>query len=411
MMIDLKTDFKRLITELSKQIDLYKIPKSNEADFENFKNEYANHEVFFRNIDDIEFDVSKYFHENFSLFDISQKHYSNKDISNIGNGNILIKQVCDAYEANLLKTNIQDITFNISDKIDNKLLHFSIPKIIQLICDSKNEILSLSKKLLRDTKDLSFEVGYFKIDCGKSTGFWHDDYTLFSNKILNNNFWKKLLLNFHIALSDIKDEISSPVSFIRGTEKIVYARAAIKFFIENNIKFDEEKFLKAVYLTENLYRPGEEIKANFIGMIPSLSYRYYKFEENPENYSVFFNKMKQGYAQIFSPHLMHTAPFENTQNIPRESLVLRFLAGGEYNFRNIVSLKDIIRNLSLAINRELKLSEFANHFFNNIENVSLNSKVYMNLFINKSEEYNTNTSDILRIYYDDLYKFFDCNQK
>lgn len=403
-MIDVQQDLERLITILFQQLHRYEIPASHQANFEKFLKEYGQYEKFFKDITETELDILKYFKENSLSNREEPQNFSKLDVIKFLNGGIVIKEFTERTKALKMGENINNVVSKFTEKIDNKMLHFSVPLISQLVNEQSDLILGLAKKFLNFSNELSFEVGYFKISPGISTGYWHDDYSLFCNKFSKEGFQERLLLNFHIALSDVY-ETSSPVSFIKGSEKIVYARPAIKFFKDRKIEFEVDSFLKATYLTENLYVPGEEIKANFIGMIPSLYYRLYQCRNSHQKYDIFYNILKAGEMQIFSPHLLHTAPFKNIDNKPRESLVLRFFAGSSYNYRNTITVRDLIRNLSVSKSRDVGLDEVKSFFFKDYKKVEYDSYLYFNVFIKKEQR--NKDSNILRVYLDNLVNFFN----
>lgn len=400
----IQNQFEHLIQKFSVLVRDYKIPSSHTDAFKKFRLSYQNYEEFFAGIDNIECEVLPIFAENVTKNQECSTGITSNEIDDFLSGKIVVKTLCTKYVIEELRNNINDALLkNSSSRLAPKLLHLLSPTIVQLICDQRHLIVDTVGKLIGKSEEVSFEIGFFSIQHGMHSVHWHDDYTLFCNTIAGLSLDKRLLLNFHIALTDVF-KASSPVCFLRGTENIVYARSAVKYFKDNNIRFDEELLLKATFLTENLYRPGEEIKANFIGLVPSMSYRMHRSKYFNHKLSIFYNELKAGQVQIFSPHLCHTSPFINSTNHPRESLVLRFFAGSEYNHRNIITIKDFIDSLSFATAKTLTKDDIQDHFFQGVTKLDYNSKLCFNLYLNKSSTHQE--SQYPKIYLEDLHSFF-----
>ena len=403
-----QNQFEYLIQKFSALARNYEIPSSHTDIFKQFCLSYQNYEEFFIGIDNIESEILPIFAENVSRNRECRASITSDEINNFLSGDIVVKTLCTKDVAQKLRHNIHNAllwnsTYTGSSRLAPKLLHLLSPSIVQLIHDQHKLIVDTVGKLFGKSEDISFEPGYFNIQPGMHSMHWHDDYTLFCNTITGSSLDKRLLLNFHIALTDVF-KASSPVCFLRGAENIVYARSAIKYFKDNNITFDEELLLKATFLTENLYRPGEEVKANFIGLIPSMSYRMYRSKYFNHKLSIFYNELKAGQVQIFSPHLCHTSPFINSTNQSRESLVLRFFASSEYNHRNIITIQDFVDALSFATNRTLTKDDIQSHFFHEAKNLDYDSKLCFNVYLNKSSS--CKELEYPRIYLEDLHSFF-----
>jgi len=399
-----QNQFEHLIQKFSVLVRDYKIPSSHIDAFDKFRLSYQNYQEFFVGINNIECEVLPFFAKNVSKNQGSSTGITSNEIDDFLSGDIIVKTLCTKYIIEGLRNNIHDALLrNKANRLAPKLLHLLCPSIIKLIHDQRHLIVDTVGRLLGKSEEVSFEIGFFSIQHGMHSVHWHDDYTLFCNTIAGSNLDKRLLLNFHIALTDVF-KVSSPVCFLRGTENIVYARSAVKYFKDNNIKFDEELLLKATFLTESLYRPGEEVKANFIGLVPSMTYRMHRSKYFNHKLSIFFNELKAGQVQIFSPHLCHTSPFINSTDCPRESLVLRFFAGSEYNHRNIITIRDFIDSLGFATAKILTKDDIQDHFFQGVTNLDYDSKLCFNVYLNKSSDHQESQNP--KIYLEDLHSFF-----
>lgn len=407
-MNDLANQFENLIIKSTPLINNYIIPKNKTKLFSDFKESYKyDKKWFFKHIKNIEIPVLNSYKSlvQKNNFAIKNKNYlSNSEIEKFLSGGILKKTVNDIDSLNILKGELHNL---IEQKnapfISNKLLYFFTPSVINFIIKNKHSILGAVNSLLGQSEDISFELGYFKTIPGYCNQNWHDDYTLFRNKVPEQEQMQSLILNIHLALSDVKKE-SSPLTFLLGTDKLVYARAAIKYFHQNHIKFDEELFLKATYLTEELYIPGKKIKPNFLG--PCYSYRLFQLNVLKKVFNTLYHEVKYGDFLIFSPHYMHSSPSINTESSPRESLVFRFLSDNYFNFRNISTVKELGKYLSFAQKNKLSFEYIRNKLFYNYPNVTPDSQIYLSIYLNKKScDYKYDS--YLKIYLEDLFIFFN----
>ena len=389
-----------LATRFGSLVKDYKIPDSHTELFQDFMHDYKNYDSFFNNIGQVETEILPIFANNIAQNASHNSALTKEDIAKFLSGDIIIKTICDKQKAKRLRKEIQTALESDNENVMTKLLHLCVPSIIGLIYSQYDLVVETVSKCFGKSEDISFEVGFFNISPGLNSVHWHDDYTLFCNKISGPNIDKRLLLNFHIALTDVTGN-SSPVSFIKGAENIIYARSAIKYFTDNNVSFDKDLFLKATFLTENLYKPGEEVKANFIGLLPAIAYRMDQSKCCGKTLEIFCNELKAGQVQIFSPHLTHTAPFINKDNFARQSLVLRFFAGSDYNYRNVITVRQFMNSLSFAAARKLSIEDVQKYFFKGITNISYDAKICFNIYINKGIPLNQPM-----IYLEDLHNFF-----
>jgi ectoine hydroxylase-related dioxygenase (phytanoyl-CoA dioxygenase family) len=400
--------FQTLIDEFTPLIHKYKIPKTHAANFENFNKEYKfNKSKFFRDIDNIETSILDIYKSRFNNIKHEQKnsYLSDTEISDFLEGKILKKTILSTEDLDKLKTEIHNLLNLDNPLISRKFLHLLSPEIINFIFKHKSTLFGSIEALLGNKENISFELGYFRTPPGMSNHYWHDDYTLFRNKVLKSDQHKGLILNLHLALSNVRKD-SSPVCFLRGTENLVYARAALKYFYSNNIKIDEELLLKATFLTEELYSPGKKVKTNFIGLLPCYKYRLFQLQKLQKKFEIFFHEVNYGDFLIFSPHYMHTSPFINQDKVARESIVFRFLSDDYYNLRNVVTCKTLIKYLSFAKGRKIKFQEIKSALFYNYPDIHLNSKIYFNIYLNKKVG-KVNNSSYPRIYFEDIHQFFN----
>lgn len=400
----LQNQLEELLERFSPLIENFEIPEYALERYKKFKSDYYdNPNIFFDKVKKPEIEVlpsfSKIIKNN---NDIKGLQFINSvDIDNFLSGNIILKTLLNKTETNILRQAIASVLNSSYEAKHPKLLYLLIPDIVKTLFTSNIITETAMKFLSYPGSDISFELGFFSIKPGQNSINWHDDYSLFFNKTPKiENINKRLILNFHIALTDVKSN-SSPVSFIKGTESLVYARSATKYFKDNKIKFDENIFLKAIFLTENLYKPGQEIKPNFLGLLPALSYRLHQIKNLNQDLKIFFKELNAGMVQIFSPHIWHTSPFINETNIARESLVLRFFSGSDYHNTNLITIRDLIKHLSFAKSRDVELEEINTALFKQA-NLSLDSQIYTNLYIGNKDK----KSKYLKIYIKDLYKFF-----
>lgn len=382
-------------------VKAYKVPDSHTGLFQEFMFNYKNYNNFYNHIAQIETEILPIFANNLFQNANYNTALTKEDIAKFLSGDIVIKTICDEQKAERLRQEIQTALESANESVMAKLLHLCVPTIIGLIYSQYDLVVDTVSKCFGKSEDISFEVGFFNISPGLNSVHWHDDYTLFCNKISGPNIDKRLLLNFHIALTDVTGN-SSPVSFIRGAENIVYARSAIKYFTDNNVSFDKDLFLKATFLTENLYKPGEEVKANFIGLLPAIAYRMHQSKCCGRTFEIFYNELKAGQVQIFSPHLTHTSPFINKDNFARQSLVLRFFAGSDYNYRNVITVRQFINSLRFATAKQLSIEDVQKYFLKGITNISYDTKICFNIYINKG----VSTIEHPKIYLEDLHNFF-----
>jgi hypothetical protein len=397
-----------LVEKFLPLIKNFEIPESHLETFKKFKQDYHDdYEGFFNKIDKLEVEIfpafSKIIKTNTNKEDL--QFIDSSDIDNFLSGDIIVKTLFNKTEIASLRNSISRLLNSSYEANHRKLLHLLIPDIIKTLFASDSILKTAINFLDYDGADIAFELAFFSIKPGQINIHWHDDYSLFSNKVpdISNNINNRLLLNFHIALTEVTNQ-SSPLSFIKGTESIIYARPAIKYFKDNGIKFDENLFLKATFLTEYLYKPGQEVKPNFLGLLPSISYRLHQIKNLNQDLTIFFKELDAGMVQIFSPHLWHTSPFLNRNDIARESLVLRFFTSSDYHSTNLITIRELINHLSFAKERDVSLDEIKIFLFKQNSTLSLDSKLYTNIYINKN--YKSAESKYLKIYIQDLYNFF-----
>jgi ectoine hydroxylase-related dioxygenase (phytanoyl-CoA dioxygenase family) len=402
----LRNQLEELLERFSPLIENFEIPEYALQRFKKFKSDYYdNPNIFFDKVKKLEIEVfpafSKIIKNNNDVKDL--QFINSVDIDNFLSGNIILKTLLNKKETNILKEAITSVLNSSYEAKHPKLLHLLIPDIVKTLFASNIITETAIKFLSYPGSDISFELGFFSIKPGHNSVNWHDDYSLFCNKTPKiEDINKRLILNFHIALTDVKSN-SSPISFIKGTESLVYARSATKYFKDNGIKFDKNIFLKAIFLTENLYKPRQEIKPNFLGLLPALSYRLHQIKNLNQELEIFFKELNAGMVQIFSPHIWHTSPFINESNIARESLVLRFFVSSDYHNTNLITIQDLITHLSFAKSREVGLEEINAALFKQ-ENLSLGSQVYTNIYMGNKDK--DKKSKYFKIYVNDLYNFF-----
>ena len=409
IMNNLVTQFENLITKSTPLINDYIIPKDKAELFCAYKESYkSNKEFYFKDIEYIETPVLnsyKFLIEKNNVTTENENYLSKSEIKKFLSGNILKKSINDVNSLNILKDEIHNLMEQQNNSlISHKFLYFFTPAVINFISKNKHSILGTIDSLLGKSEDISFELGYFKTMPGYCNQNWHDDYTLFKNKVLKQEQAKSLILNIHLALSDVKKE-SSPLTFIEGTNNLVYARSALKYFYQNHIKFDEELFLKATFLTEELYTPGKKVKLNFLGLLPCYAYRLFQLNVLKKSFDTFYHEANYGDFLIFSPHYMHSSPSVNTESSPRESLVFRFLSDDYFSFRNISTVKELIKYLSFAKKSNLSFEYIRNKLFYDYPNITPNSQIYLSIYLNKKLCNNKHNS-YPKIYLEDLFKFF-----
>jgi len=404
----LQDDFDKLVKESAQYVQDYKIPEDHVDLFNTFKGQYETvPDLFFQNINQTETNIlSQFSKKEYHFIDnkLGENYLSDQEIKKFTQGDILQKSVKDIDNINKIKIEIKSLLARNNPLISAKYLHFLSPKLIEFIYKNRKNFFQPIISLFNSDQDVSFEFGYFNVPQKSFNPYWHDDYTIFKNEIRNPKEGKSLILNCHIALSDVTEK-SSPLCFIKGTENIVYARSALKFFTDQNIKFDKNLFLKSTYLAEKLYVPGQKIKANFIGLIPNYSYRLHQLKNSIHKMEIFFKESKQGDFLIFSPNYMHTSPYVNTQKVPRESMVLRCLEDDYYNYRNIITCGTVIQFISFALGKRIYLDQIKNILFKGYENINLDTKIYSNLYIRKpnNQEIKYNHP---RLYLDDFYDLY-----
>ena len=164
-------------------------------------------------------------------------------------------------------------------------------------------------------------------------------------------------------------------------------------------------FLKAIYLTENFYKPGRKIKINLLGLIPCFSYRLFQLKTLKKNFSIFFKELSCGDFLVFSPHYLHTSAYINHDKTAKESIVFRFMSNDHYNFRNKSTCRTLVKYLSFAKGRKIKFEEIKNTIFKNFPDIKLDSEILLNIYINKNL-ITVNNQLIPKIYLEDLWQFF-----
>lgn len=400
----LQASFSFIIQELSKQIRSYTIPESHLRLFEEYKREYnQNRDEFFHGINSIETDIFSIFRERCSQSNQAKTrndHLTSEETRQFLNGERLKRRAANHHEIHQLKDELGGVLSSNEPIIRAKFLPFLSPKLFMFISERRNLFFRPVESLLGSLKDVSFDFGYFRVNPGSSNPYWHDDYTLFKNEILDPETPQPLIVNCHLAISPVTKE-SSPLCFLQGSEKIVFARAAQKYFFENNIPHENELFLKSMFLSEQFYTPGQKVKANFLGLFPNLNYRLEKIIQGENHFEITFDPVEEGEFLIFSPHYLHTSLYENREGHPRESAVLRCFQGDYYCSKNVVSLREFAEMLSFANARELSLKEIQNHFFP-LHKMDGETKLISNIYIQKPEKPVAEP----RIYLDDLNSFF-----
>jgi ectoine hydroxylase-related dioxygenase (phytanoyl-CoA dioxygenase family) len=407
----LENNFTALINESTKHVQEYVISDDHAIPFKKFKKEYENNsDIFFQNIDKIETEILSVFCKPPHLFasdNLGKNYLSIKEIKRFIQGEILQKSITNASEVSQIKSEINTILKNNNPVIDAKYLHFLSPKLLKFIYDHRKTFFQPVASLFNKDKGISFEFAYFRVAPGLCNPYWHDDYTIFKNEVINPATKKSLIVNCHLALSNVTSN-SSPLCFLKGTEDIVYARSALKFFTYSDIKFNKDLFLKATYLAEKLYIPGRKVKTNFIGLIPNYSYRLHQLQNLTRQLEIFFQEVQMGDFLIFSPNYMHTAAYINTEQLPRESITLRCLEDDYYNYRNIITCEKLTQLLSFALKKIIAFDRLKNSLFKRYDNLNLHTQIYSNIYINK-EAHNKMNYKYPRIYLEDLYNFYNEN--
>ena len=387
----------------------YKIPNSHINTFNDFKKKYKEDKTnFYSDVTLIEKPIMNDYKKAVQKYDLlsssNNTYLSNEEITTFLSGDVLKKSLDNSEDIPLLKNEIARLFESDNPLVERRFMFLLSPLFINFSYKNKKHIIGTVNSLLGKHDDISFEFAYFKTPPNQHSPYWHDDYTVLRNKIIPNNKEQTLLLNCLITLTNVTKN-SSPLCFLRGTEELVFARAALKYFDENNIEFDEELFLKAIYLTENFYTPGKEIKANLLGLIPGFSYRLFQLKTLKKPFSMFFKELSCGDFLVFSPHYLHTSAYINQDKIAKESIVYRFMSNGHYNFRNKSTCKTLLEYLSFAKGREIDLKEIKRTIFKNFPNLKLDSEILLNIYINKDLS-TVNKPSIPRIYLEDLWQFF-----
>ena len=386
----------------------FKIPDSHINKFNKFKKEYKEDKSdFYKDVTSIETPIMNEYKKVAQKSSSADKYLSNEEIEAFISGDVLRKSLDNSEDIPILKNEIARLLESDNPIVERRFLFLLSPVFINFLYKNKKHIIGTVNGLLGKENDISFEFAYFMTLPNQHSPYWHDDYTVLRNKIIPDNKAQPLLLNCLVTLTNVTKN-SSPLCFLRGTEKLVYARAALKYFDENNIEFDEELFLKAIYLTENFYTPGKEIKANLLGLIPGFSYRLFQLKTLKKPFSMFFKELSCGNFLVFSPHYLHTSAYINQDKIAKESIVFRFMSNDHYNFRNKSTCKKLLEYLSIAKGRKLDFEEIKNTIFKNFPNIKLDSEILLNIYINKNFS-TVNNQSTPKIYLEDLWKFFQNN--
>lgn len=403
---DQKNDFESLIQQTALTIQNFCIPLKHIEKYKAFYSQYTNNPTaFFERVGSVETEVLKHFCKDEPCFyheKLGESYLSFEEIQALKKGSLLKKSILNKSSIQLIRIAINN-TLNANLSIaQGKYLHFLNSSILNFIYHNKQTFFQPVESLFNTNHNISFEFGYFRTSPGAHNPYWHDDYTIFKNDATLFQENQALILNCHIALSPVTAQ-SSPLCFMYGTQNIVYARSALKFFKENQLPFNEDLFLKAIYLGESLYKPGEKVKTNFLGLLPNYLYRLHQVQQDKVKFAVFFEKVQPGDFLIFSPNYMHTSPYKNTENTPRESIVLRCLADETYHYRNVISVENFREMVSFALGVEISINQLKKTLWKDHPcEISSSTSLHSNIYLHKDEI--DHSHSFPRLYLEDLYR-------
>jgi ectoine hydroxylase-related dioxygenase (phytanoyl-CoA dioxygenase family) len=399
----LQEDFESLAQQSARIVEEFPIPHVHTERYRAFKNQYAYEpDAFFEQVGSVETGVLERFCQGTPCFNyekLGENYLSCEEIESFKSGHILKKRADNREAIQAVMQDIHRILNTQSPLARGKHLHFLSPQVLSFIYFHRKVFFQPLESLFNTNQGISFEFGYFRTPPGARNIHWHDDYTIFKNDSRLSSHGA-LILNCHIALSPVTSQ-SSPLCFMHGTPNIVYARSALKFFAGTPPFFDQELLLKATYLGEALYTPGEKIKTNFLGLLPNYVYRLDQVQKGNVKFSVFFETAQPGDFLIFSPNYMHASPYQNTESSPRESMVLRCFAEETYNYRNVMRMEDFREMVSFALGTEVSVGQIKHALWGDHPEVSSATYLNSSVYLHKNDGASSDSPP--RIYLEDLY--------